>query len=79
MRLNLGRGCGRLAFVQANATISQSEPRLSEPFSLSSGSHRRMITTGGDKAVVRTNDDDIETLVNKSLGSATPAAAEVQS
>lgn len=33
------------------------------------------ITSGGDKPVVRANDDDIETLVQKSLGDAT----EVQS
>ena len=36
------------------------------------------ITTGGDKAVVRSTDDDIETLVQKSLGEAAPAV-EVQS
>ncbi len=36
------------------------------------------ITTGGDKAVVRANDDDIETLVQKSLGDA-PAVTEVRS
>ena len=32
------------------------------------------IVSGADKAVVRANDDDIETLVQKSLGEAAPAA-----